>query len=200
MDIAYIEAQFHVLGAWWKNHLLVSVALFLFLSHRFDNRLVLSLAVSGLAAWFGFTLSANRLFSFEQYYRLYAIAYALIVLCIGIFSYRLAVKKHFFDIYLNFAVHFLFVALVSGVIDDKIFSLYFPALIFAFAFLVFYSMKARKFLYILYAVAYGYTGISVVMVDLFHRQIFFMFAYFIVTSLIVIGLIFRMSQRFKEEK
>ena len=80
MDIAYIETQFHVLGDGWKNYLLLSVALFFFLSYRFDNRLVLSLALSTLAAWFGFTLSAHQLFSFAENYRLYAIAYALIVL------------------------------------------------------------------------------------------------------------------------
>jgi Ca2+/Na+ antiporter len=52
----------------------------------------------------------------------------------------------------------------------------------------------------LYAVIYGYVGISVVIVDLIHRQTFFIFAYFIVTSLIVIGLIFKMSRDFKEVK
>ncbi len=200
MAVAYIETQFHVLDAWWKNYLLISVALFFFLAHRFDNRLVLSLALSSLAAWFGFTLSAHRLFSFEDHYRLYAIVYALIVLCAGMLSYRLAVKKHFFDLYLNFASHFLCVALISGIVDYKLYSLYFPALILACAALAFYAVNVRKFLYMLYAVIYGYIGISVVIVDWISRQTFFIFAYFIVTSLIMIGLIFKMSRDFKEGK
>ncbi len=199
MDIAYIETQFHVLGDGWKNYLLISVALFFFLSYRFDNRLVLSLALSSLAAWFGFTLSAHRLFSFSEYYRLYAMVYALMVMGVGLLAWWLAVKKHFFDIYLNFAIHFLCIALLAGVTEYKILSLYFPALLMTCAALAFYSARVRKFIYMLYAVIYGYIGISIVMVDWLHRETFLTFAYFIITSLIVIGFIFKMSRRFKED-
>ena len=199
MDIAYIETQFHLLGDFWNNYLLASSALFLFLAYRFDNRLVLSLALSTLAAWFGFTLSEHR-FSFAEYYREYAIIYSLTVLLLGGLLYRLDIKKHFFDIYLNFAAHFLCIALISGVAQYKIFSLYFPALLLVCAALAFYSVKVRKFLYMLYAVIYGYIGISIVIVDQIHREIFFMFTYFILTSLLVIGLIFMISRKFKEDE
>ena len=199
MDIAYIETRYHILGDIWENYLLVSVALFFFLAYRFDNRLVLSLALSTLAAWFGFTLSGHR-FYFENYYRLYAIAYAVIVLCCGVLLYRSAVKKHFLEIYLNFAAHFLCIALVSGVAEYKILSLYFPALLLTCAALAFYSLQVRKFLYMLYAVIYGYIGISIVIVDQISRQTFLLFTYFIVTSMLVIGLIFKLSQRFKVDQ
>lgn len=192
MDIAYIETQYHLLGNFWENYLLISVALFFFLAYRFDNRLVLSMALS---AWFGFTLSVHRL-HFEDYYRLYAIAYALIVLCGGILLYRATIKKHFLDIYLNFAVHFLCIALVSGVIEYKILSFYFPALLTACAALAYHSIQTRKFLYMLYAVIYGYIGISIVIVDQIHSQTFLMFAYFIMTSMLMIGLIFKLSRKF----
>lgn len=199
MDIAYIETQFHILADWWKNYLLVSAAIFFYLAYRFDNRLVLSLALSTLAAWFGFTLSGSRSL-LEEYYRFYAVAYGLLVLCGGVLLYRLAVKKHFFDIYLNFAVHFLCAALISGVVEFKISAIYFPALLIACAALAFYAVRVRKFLYMLYAVIYGYIGLSIVIVDQIHRQTFFIFAYFIVTSLLMIGLIFKMSRRFKEDR
>jgi len=198
MDIAYIETQFHLLGDSWQSYLLVSSALFLFLAYRFDNRLVLSLALSTIAAWFGFTLSGHR-FSFAEYYREYAIIYSLIVLLLGGLLYRLNIKKHFFDIYLNFAVHFLCIALISGVAQYKIFSLYFPALLLACAALAFYSIKVRKFLYMFYAVIYGYIGISIVIMDQIHGTFFF-FTYFIITSLLVIGLIFMISRKFKEDE
>lgn len=200
MDIAYIEMQFHVLNEGWKNYLLISFALFIFLAYRFDNRLVLSLALSTLAAWFGFTLASRRFFSFEEYYRSYAIVYALIVMGLGILANRLAVKKHFFDIYFNFAVHFLCIALIAGVAEHKIFSLYFPALLMVCIGLAFHSVRVRKFLYMLYAVIYGYVGLSIVVVDRIHRETFLIFAYFIVTSGFVIGFIFRMSRQFKEEQ
>jgi hypothetical protein len=199
MDIAYIETQFSVLGDAWKNYLLISVALFFFLAYRFDNRLVLSMALSTLAAWFGFTLSGYRMFSFVENYRLYAITYGLLVFTCGIMLNRLAVKKHFFDIFLNFAVHFLCLALLSGVADVGIVSIYFPALMAVCVALAFYAAHIRKFIYLLYAVIYGYIGISIVMVDFIHRQTFITFAYFILSSLAVIGVIFKMSRKFREE-
>jgi hypothetical protein len=199
MDIAYIETQLHILGDGWKNYLLVSVVVFFFLSYRFDNRLVLSLALSTLATWFGFTLLEHR-FLFGEYYRLCAMVYGLLVLFGGTLLYRLAVKIHFFDVYLNFAVHFLCIALISGVFEYKIFSLYFPGLLVACGALVFYAVRVRKFLYMLYAIIYGYIGLSIVIIDQIQRQTFFVFAYFILTSLLVIGLIFKISRRFREEK
>ena len=199
MDIAYIETQFHILGDSWKSYLLISSALFLLLAYRFDNRLVLSMALSTLAAWFGFTLSDYRL-SFEKYYREYAILYGIVVLLPGYLFRRLDIKKHFFDIYLNFAIHFLCIALLSGIFEYKIFSLYFPSLLLVCAALAFYSLKVRKFLYMLYAVVYGYIGISIVMIDHIFGQTFFMFTYFIVTSLLVIGTIFIISRKFRENE
>jgi hypothetical protein len=199
MDIAYIETQFHLLGDLWKNYLLISVVLFFFLSYRFDNRLVLSMALSTLAAWFGSTLSEYR-FAFEKYYREYAIIYSLTVLLLGGLLYRLDIKKHFFDIYLNFAILFLCTALIIGVAEYKIVSLYFPALLLACAVLAFYSVRVRKFIYMLYAVIYGYIGISIVIVDQIHRDTFFMFTYFILTSLLIIGSIFMISRKFKENE
>jgi hypothetical protein len=197
MDIAYSETQFHILGDFWNNYLLASSALFLFLAYRYDNRVVLSLALSTLAAWFGFTVTQSR-FSFQEYHRLYAIVYSGITLFIGILLYRLAIKKHFFDIYLNFAAHFLFVALISGVIHYKLFSLYFLAMLTACTILVLYSLRAKRFLYMLYAIVYGYVGISIAGLDIIGRNTFLVLSYFIVTSLAVIILIFSISRKFKE--
>ena len=199
MDIAYMEAQFHPLGDSWKIYLLISFALFILLAYRFDNRLVLSMALSTLAAWFGFTLSEYRL-SFEIYYREYAIIYGILVLLLGILLYRLEIKQHFFDIYLNFAVHFLCLALIAGVTRHKILSLYFPALIVACIVLAFYSLKVRKFSYMLYAVIYGYIGISIVVVDDILSKTSLIFIYFILTSLLVIASIFIISRQFKEDE
>jgi len=181
MDIAYLETQLHVFGDLWDNHLLISAILFLFLAYRFDNRLVLSLALSTLAAWFGFNLSKYHI-SFEEYHRIYAVTYSLITFCLGSYLYRIAVKRHFFDIYLNFAIHFLFIGLISGVIQYKLLSLYFPALSVCFAILVLYALRTKKFLYMLYAIVYGYIGITIVILDFIERETALVFIYFIIKT------------------
>lgn len=199
LDIAYIETQYAILGDGWKSYLQVSFVLFFFLAYRFDNRLVLSMALSTLAAWFGFTLSGQAWFSFADYYRLYALAYGVLVFGCGVLFYRVELKKHFFDIYLNFAIHFFCLALLSGVAQYKLFSLYFPALVAVCVALTFYAIRVRRFFYLLFAVIYGYIGASIVITDYISRPLP-MFAYFIVSSLLVIIFIFKMSRKYREEK
>ena len=195
-DVGYIETQFRVLGDSWHDYLLVSSALFFFLAYRFDNRLVLSMALSTLAAWFGFQLSAHFV-SFHKYYRESAIAYSLVTFALGSLSHRLAVKKHFFDIYLNFTVHFLLMALLSGVFQYRFASWHLPAMAAAIAAVAVYSMRTRRFLYMLYAILYGYACLSAVVLG-FVDGAAAMYIYGIVSSLTVIGLIFILSRRFKE--
>jgi Predicted membrane protein (DUF2157) len=195
-DVGYVETQFRVLGDSWHDYLLVSAALFCFLAYRFDNRLVLSMALSTLAAWFGFQLSASFL-SFHKVYRESAIAYGLVTFAIGGVTHRLAVKKHFFDIYLNFTVHFLLVALLSGVAQYRFSSWHLPAMAAAIAAVAVYSSRTRRFLYMLYAILYGYACLSLVVLESTHGAAA-TYIYGIVSSLTVIGLIFVLSRRFKE--
>jgi len=197
LDVAYIETQFHLLADLWVDYLLFSSAFFFYFAYRFDNRLVLSLALSTLAAWFGFKMSPD-LFHFQQYHRLYAIAYALLVFLTGSALHWYSIKRHFLDIYLNFVVHFLFVALVSGVIQYKVFSFYFPALIFCCALAAAYALHAKRFLYLLYAILYGYVGLSIVVVDILSGDPGVLFIYFIFSSIGVVGSLYVLSRKFRE--
>ena len=57
VELAYLENRFHLLSGQWDLYLLATALLFFFLAYRFDNRFVLSLALSSLAGWFGLTIS-----------------------------------------------------------------------------------------------------------------------------------------------
>src|SRR5258708_1622560 len=56
VELAYLENRFHLLSGQWDLYLLATAALYFVLAYRFDNRFVLSLALSSLAAWFGLTI------------------------------------------------------------------------------------------------------------------------------------------------
>ena len=49
LELAYLENRFHLLSGQWDLYLLATAGLFFFLAYRFDNRFVLSLALSSLA-------------------------------------------------------------------------------------------------------------------------------------------------------
>ena len=61
VELAYIENRFRLLSGQWDLYLLATAALFFILAYRFDNRFVLSLALSSLAGYFGLTISASFL-------------------------------------------------------------------------------------------------------------------------------------------
>jgi hypothetical protein len=199
MDIAYIETQFHLLGDGWDSYLLVSAIFFFYLAYRFDNRLVLSFALGTLAAWFGFKLNLF-LPNFWDYHRLYAIAFGLLALAAGLLLQRLNIKRHFLDIYINFALNFLFIALLSGVFEHGFLSLYFAGLVTVDATVVLYALRERKFLYFLYAVLYGYVAVSHVVTDALASAVStgWIFTYFMASSIVLVWLMVKVSRRFKE--
>jgi hypothetical protein len=52
-DVGYAESQFHWLGAHWSWYLLVLAAWHAGTAYALDSRLVLSVSLTSLAAWFG---------------------------------------------------------------------------------------------------------------------------------------------------
>jgi Ca2+/Na+ antiporter len=52
-DLGYAESQFHWFGANWSRHLLILAALHAFTAYALESRLILSVALTSLAGWFG---------------------------------------------------------------------------------------------------------------------------------------------------
>ena len=52
-DIGYIEHQWHLLGPVWPRHFLLLAVIHAAVAYWFGSRVVLSLSISALAAWFG---------------------------------------------------------------------------------------------------------------------------------------------------
>ncbi|OGS27049.1 MAG: hypothetical protein A2297_10285 [Elusimicrobia bacterium RIFOXYB2_FULL_48_7] len=197
-DIAYIETHFKVLGDFWKNYMLFSSALFAFLAYRFDNRLILSMALTTLAAWFGFKFQDFNV-SFREYHRIYAVIYGAMVLAAGIILNKRKIKEHFFDIYLNFGLNFIFIASVSGVFEYKFYSLFFILLAGMVMLTGLYGLHSKSFLYMVYAVLYGYAGISAVLMDFLKglRSPGVVFYYYIFSSVGILAALLWLSRRFK---
>jgi hypothetical protein len=199
LDVGYVEARWHVLGGQWPRHLLVSSLLFLLLAYRFDNRLVLSLGLSSLAAWMGLELGRLGLL-FRDVHREYALAFGVFCTAVGVLGRRERLKAHFLDVYLNFACHFLGAALLSGTARYRLGSFHFYVLAALCAGAAWYAFRSRRFLYLTYAVLYGYAAVTTV---IFARNWFwsggFYFLYFIASSVALVAFLFWSSRAMKEE-
>jgi len=197
VELAYLENRFELLSGQWEPYLLTTAALFFFLAYRFDNRFVLSLALSALAGWFGLTISHWPSHQ-DAEYRLYAILYSLIVGGAGAILERRGLKPHFLGAYLNIAANVLFWAVLSGVFDRQASGLWFLVLLGACAASLAWGIKRRQFSFVAYAAVYGYVGVSSLLLRGTNSDVG-VFSYFVVTGIAMVVLLVLIARRFGRE-
>jgi Predicted membrane protein (DUF2157) len=197
LEIAYIENRFHVLSGQWDLYLLATAGLFFFLAYRFDNRFVLSLALSSLAGWFGLTISHWTSHQDAQY-RQYAILYSLIVGGAGAVLQRVGLKKHFFGTYLNIAANVFFWAVLSGVFQQEGYGVWLLALLVACGGSLAWGLTRRQFSFVAYAAVYGYVGVSSALVRNMHGERAIL-SYFVFTGVAMVVLLVWIARRFGRE-
>lgn len=120
-DLAYVEAQFTVLGPRWPHHLLIVGVVYLLVAYRWGSRTALGLSLATLAAWRGLSTSllptalgpvvAGDL-------RPSAIVLGTLYVGAAALSVRLARKAHFEEIFGAAGLLLLLGGLLSGVLHD----------------------------------------------------------------------------------
>jgi hypothetical protein len=194
VELGYLEHRFHVLSGQWDLYLLATALLFFFLAYRFDNRFVLSLALSSLAGWFGLTISHWSAHP-DAAYRQYALLYCLLVGVGGTLLQRRGLKPHFLAAYLNVVANVLFWALLSGVFNRQGYGLWFLALLIACGASLVWGLARRHFAFVAYAAVYGYVGVS----SMFLRGITdetAVLGYFVVTGVAMLVVLVQIGRRF----
>jgi hypothetical protein len=117
-DLAYVEAQFRVLGPQWPHHLLVAAIVALAAAYRFDSRSALTLGLTSFAAWRG--VSAGMPFApgasagSAGAVRWNAIACGALYVAAGALSLRARRKAHFEPVYVTAGLLLCYGAVLSG--------------------------------------------------------------------------------------
>ena len=197
LEIAYIENRFHLLSGEWDLYLLATAGLFFFLAYRFDNRFVLSLALSSLAGWFGLTISHWPSHQ-DAEYRQYAILYSLVVGAAGAILQRRGLKPHFLGAYLNIAANVLFWALLSGVFNREGYAVWLLALLAACGASLAWGIVRRQFSFVAYAAVYGYVGVSSILIRNMNSETAVL-SYFFITGVAMLIMLVVIARRFSRE-
>jgi hypothetical protein len=192
VELAYLENRFHVLSGQWDLYLLATALLFFFLAYRFDNRFVLSLALSSLAGWFGLTISHWPSHQ-DAAYRQYALVYCLLIGIAGATLQRLKLKPHFFGTYLNIAANVLFWAILSGVFEQQ--GLWLVGLLVACGASLAWGLNRRQFAFVAYAAVYGYVGLSYILIRNVN-DFTFILAYFVFTAIAMVVMLVQVARHF----
>jgi hypothetical protein len=194
VELAYLENRFHVLSGQWDSYLLATAVFFFFLAHRFDNRFVLSLALSSLAGWLGLTISHWPSHQ-NAAYRQYALLYCLLVGVGGVILQRRGLKPHFFGTYLNVVANVLFWALLSGVFNPQGYGVWFLALLLACGASLAWGLARRQFALVAYAAVYGYVGMTSLLLRYVSGESAVL-SYFVVSGVAMLVVLVQIGRRF----
>jgi hypothetical protein len=194
VELAYLENRFHLLSGQWNLYLVASAGLFFFLAYRFDNRFVLSLALSSLAGWFGLTISRWPSHQ-DASYRQYALLYCLLVGGGGALLRRRGLKPHFFGTYLNIVANVLFWAVLAGVFDRRAYGLWFLALLLACGASLAWGLTRRQFAFVAYAAVYGYLGVSWMLIRGVTDGTFIL-SYLVIATITMLVVLVQIARRF----
>jgi len=196
-ELTFLEYRFHLLGVDWNYYLLASAAVYFAAAYRFDNRFVLSLALSTLAAWFGVRLSVWRLF--YGYLSELTLAYGGAVALAGVLLHRERIKPHFLETYLHVAANAILFALASRS-GGTTSLLWLIALLAACALAIERGIRFHRFAFVVYGVLYGYVGVTTrVLRPVLFRSETLVLAYFVLSGGAVVAALVLIARRFGRE-
>ena len=162
--IGYIQYQYSIFGLHYGIATLLTTVVFFVCAYYFDNRGVLSLGISGLAAWTGLTVTPTQLLEANDFSNSYIILTAILLgLVIAAFAHLSEVKnikKHFVFSYHNFAINMLCIGTLSALFEFsyKIVSL--MCLVGICLYYIKYAISKQSFLFLLLSVIYAYIGLT----------------------------------------
>jgi hypothetical protein len=199
VELAFIESRFHLMQDQWDFYLALSAVVFFVLAYRFDNRLVLSLALSTLAGWFGIRMNRFGLLQAGSL-QVDGLVYGTLVSVAGLALHRRRIKPHFTETYLHVAANVLLAALVSGVFQRGGSWPYLFGLLAVAAACAMAGVRYRRFSFVAYACVYGYIGQSAQILYSLSLDETTVLGYFVVSGTIMLAALVLLARRFGREK
>jgi hypothetical protein len=190
--LGFIEFRYHLLRANSDYYLLASALVYFALAYRFDNRFVLSLALSALAGWFGVRLSTWLVLNGSI--RDLMFVYGALVAGVGVWLHQAEIKPHFLETYLHVAANAMLAALASAAMDANAATVWVAVLVGASAASIALGSRYRRFSFVVYGFVYAYLGVSTAVVRRLHGGTE-ADAYFIVSALGVVLALVAMAKR-----
>jgi hypothetical protein len=189
-DIAFIETQFHVLGEAWRQHLLLIAILHAVTAYAFRSRVVLSLAITSLAAWIG----VNQRYTAPREFAEAAFVCAAALLVWRELDRRFTTTG-FTRTFEHFAAN---LALLGGLalLDRDITLGSLVTIVIAVAIIV-WGFRTKNEWFVLYAFLYAVLAMDILLIHLVDDDAFSFFLVLISTVGSIVGL-FRIHAKFKE--
>jgi hypothetical protein len=201
-DLGFIESQFHLLGDDWQRHFLALAVVHGVAAYLYRSKMVLSLSIAALAAWFGIEAQPARVFEHNpSAFAPRALVCAGLLLAWRAIDKRMRAATDFSPLFEHFAANLALMAGLSWMADDNLrvagclFTMVVAGIVMAWGF------RTRAESFVLYGFVYGVIAANVLVVDTLDgyeaAAMLFMSASMIaaIVSLIVIHTRFRRMAR-----
>lgn len=195
--LAFIETRFAIFRG-WDTHLLVAALVFGALAYRFDNRFVLSLAVSTLAGYLGLKMAIFDTLHNDRV-RFVAVLFGAFLIGLGLLLNRQSIKKHFLDVYLQLGANAILLATLSGVLEPGLGFAYLAVLLLLSAAAIYLGVRHDRFAFVAYGTLYGYAGLSARLLSVVGSPTLALI-YFVVTGSIVVIALVVLARRFGRDE
>ncbi|SDX91498.1 DUF2157 domain-containing protein [Flavobacterium degerlachei] len=199
--IGYLQFQYTAFGTHYGLATLIPTVIALFCAYYFDNKSILSIAITGLAAYIGLSVSPQALLdnNFQQSDSLSysAIALGIVLIVWSIYSTKIELKKHFNLVFLTFALHLINISCINNLFEPYwgVFIILLAVSSYYF-YTVSYSIKSVSLF--VFTILYAYFGLNFLLfkiidlIDIQDLMILFSFLvpfYFIASIILFIRLI-----------
>ena len=208
ISIGYLQYQYTIFGRDFGLVSLFSAAFCFVIAYYFDNKSVLSIAITALATFIGITITPKTLLANEVYSNpqlsYYGLALGALLILIMEYTIREKAKEHFHIVYATFALNLIGICSIAGLLED-----YWYVFIFLMMLAIYYFYKVSHqvvstFLFV-FTLLYAYIGINiffgrlVMLLDTseFIVMIIYLLPFYVIGS---IFLFIKLIQKFNKEK
>ena len=212
--IGYLQFQYKPFGEHYGLATLVPTIISFFCAYYFDNKSVLTIGVTGLAAYVGLSVAPQDLLNNNDFYESQNLCYSAVILGVllilwTIYSNRISLKTHFNLIFLTFALHIISIAAISNLTNYDTLTWIIFAVIMTSSIYYFYkaSYDNKSMSLYVFTIVYGYIGANIFLFRIFQNvdfsaiwELFFILlpAYFIGSIVLFIKLIKKFNKEITE--
>ncbi|OXA75534.1 Predicted membrane protein [Flavobacterium aquidurense] len=173
--IGYLQFQYKPFGTHYDLATLIPTIVSFFCAYYFDNKSVLTIAITGLAAYIGLSVTPQDLLH-NDFYANPNLSYSAIILgglliLYTIYSSKINLKTHFNIIYLTFALHLISIASISNLVGDNsdggIWMLFGLVLLASSYYFYKVSHKIKAMSLYVFMIVYAYIGLNIFLFRIF---------------------------------
>jgi hypothetical protein len=206
--IGYLQFQYTAFGTHYGLATLIPTAIGLFCAYYFDNKSILSIAITGLAAYVGLSVSPQALLN-NDFYDSNTLSYSAIVLGIvlilwAMYSNQIALKKHFTLVFLTFGLHLISISCLNNLFQPYWF-VFFIILVASSYYFYKTSYQFQAVSLFIFSILYAYIGANIVLIKIITAinlgELIIPF-FFVVPLYFVVSIIFfiKLIKQFNKQK